>query len=136
MKDRLIELLKQINFEYSEVCVACAEDGYKCPPSLEEFFADYLLESEVVVPPVRIGQEVYTNYAMQGWYFRNNNKPYSAKIVFIGLNNSEEMGGGYFNIAYENKGYMMQFKFSDIGKTIFLTKEQAEKAIANMKGGE
>ena len=87
------------------------------------------------MPPVQVGQKVYTNYAMQGWYFRNNDKPYAAEIVFLGLNNSEEMGCGFFNIAYENRGYMMQFKLSDIGKTVFLTKEQAEKALAEVTNG-
>lgn len=27
------------------------------------------------------------------------------------------------------------YRFSDIGKTVFLTKEEAEQALAEMKGG-
>ena len=82
--------------------------------------------------PVVIGQTVYTNYSMQGWYFRDNNRPYQAKVVFIGLNNSEEDGGGYINISFEKEGRMMQFRFSDIGKMVFLTKEEAEKNLAEL----
>lgn len=74
---------------------------------------------------VAIGQTVYTDFAMRGWYLRDAAKPYQAKVVFIGLNNSEEMGGGFFNVAYEKQGCMMQFRFSDIGKSVFLTKEEA-----------
>lgn len=116
MRDRLTKMLIEGHTEYLYY----------------DQIADYLLENGVIVPPCKVGQEVYTNYAMQGWYFRDSDKPYSAKIVFIGLNNSEEMGGGFFNIAYENRGYMMQFKFSELGKTVFFTKEQAEKALAEV----
>lgn len=83
---------------------------------------------------VAIGETVYTNFAMSGWYLRDKDRPYKAKVVFIGLNESEEMGGGFFNIAYEKLGCMMQFRFSDIGKSVFLTKEEAEKKLAEMKG--
>ena len=82
---------------------------------------------------VAIGQTVYTNFAMSGWYLRDKDRPYKAKVVFIGLNDSEEMGGGFFNIAYEKLGCMMQFRFSDIGKSVFLTKEEAERELERIK---
>ena len=123
MRDRLIEIIAD---ELGDI---------NCAKLWATDIADRLLANGVIVPPCKVGQEVYTNVAMQGWYFRDSVRPYLAKIVFIGINNSEEMGGGFFNIAYENKGYMMQFKFSDIGKTVFLTKEQAEKALAEVANG-
>jgi hypothetical protein len=86
-------------------------------------------KSRFIELPCAVGDTVYTNTAMQGWYYRDKDRPYSAKIVFIGLNNSEEMGGGLFNVEYEKDGNMLQFRFSDIGKTVFLTKEKAEKAL-------
>lgn len=85
--------------------------------------------------PIAIGQTVYTNFAMSGWYLRNKDKPYKAKVVFIGLNLTQEEGGGFFNIAYEKLGCMMQFRFSDIGKGVFLTKEEAEAALQKMQEG-
>lgn len=85
-----------------------------------EFFKP---QSRFVKLPVELGQEVYTNTAMQGWYLRDKDKPFSAKVVFIGLNNSEDDGGGFFNVLYTKRDYMYQFKFSDIGKTVFLTKK-------------
>jgi hypothetical protein len=78
---------------------------------------------------VAIGQTVYTNFAMRGWYLRDAARPYHAKVVFIGLNDVEAEGGGFFNISYEKLGCMMQFRFSDIGKSVFLTKEEAEAAL-------
>lgn len=86
-------------------------------------------KSRFVELPCEVGQTVYTSVFMRGWYFRQKDKPYTAKIVFIGLNSSEEMGGGFFNVLYEKNDYMFSFRFADIGKTVFLTREEAEKAL-------
>lgn len=82
--------------------------------------------------PFKVGDVLWTNNRMQGWYFRLKDAPYRVQVVFIGLNDSGEMGGGLFNVSYENYGHMLQFNFSDIGKTIFLTKEEAEEALKRM----
>lgn len=83
--------------------------------------------------PVTIGQTVYTNHSMQGWYCRSSNRPYEAEVVYIGLNNCEESGGGYINISFKGKkGYMLSFTFKEIGITWFLTKEEAEQALKQM----
>ena len=121
MRDRLIELVKHVPYGVS---VGATFEQYFCKK-----VADHLLANGVIVPPCKVGDTVYTNLAMRGWYYRDKDRPYSAKVVFIGLNNSEEMGGGLFNVAYEKDGNMLQFRFSDIGKSVFLTKEEAEKAL-------
>jgi len=90
-------------------------------------------QGRLVRLPCNIGDVLWTNNRMQGWYFRSKNAPYRTQVVFIGLNNSKEMGGGFFNVCYESHGYMMQFNFSDIGKTVFLTKAEAEVALERMK---
>lgn len=79
--------------------------------------------------PLKVGDTVYTPLSMSGWYLRKSDSPYKAKVVFIGLNDSKEMGGGLFNVVYEKRGNMMQFNFSDIGKTVFTSKEEVEKAF-------
>lgn len=80
-------------------------------------------EGRLVELPCVIGDTLYTNFAVQGWYFREKNKPYATKVVFIGINDVDNV----INVAYEN-GNALQFNFSDIGKRIFLTREEAEKA--------
>lgn len=101
---------------------------------LSESIADYLLTNGVIVPPCKVGDMVYTNIAMEGWYLRNKDKPYSAQVVFIGLNDSKEMGNGFINVLYNGRnGGVYQFNFSDIGKTVFLIKEEAEKALSERK---
>lgn len=84
--------------------------------------------SSLIRLPIRIGQTLYTNQRMQGWYLRENNGPYPVQVEFIGLNNSEVMGGGFFNVAYQDQSYMIEFNFSDIGNTIFFTESEADLA--------
>ena len=74
--------------------------------------------------PCAIGGTVYTNVSMNGWYLRRKNRPYEAKVVFIGINSHDN----FFNVEL-GEGRMFQFKFSDIGKAVFLTKEEAEAAL-------
>ena len=84
-------------------------------------------EGRLVILPCKIGQCVYTNHSMVGWYMRKTERPYLGRVVFIGLNAEES----FFNIVL-GEGKMLQYKFSDIGKTVFLTREEAEKALKEM----
>lgn len=88
--------------------------------------ADHLLKNKCRSFLCDIGDTVYTNCRMQGWYFREKDKPYKAKIVFIGLNGVDN----FMNVDFGN-GHMLQFPFSQIGKTVFLTEEEALKARDN-----
>ena len=82
--------------------------------------------------PCNVGDTLYTNWRWQGDYMREKDAPYPIKVVFIGINNSEEMGGGLINVVNE-KGRMWQFSFNDIGKTVFLTREEAEKRLKEIQ---
>lgn len=64
--------------------------------------------------PCAVGDVVYTNASVQGWYFRKENRPYAAKVVFIGINGVDN----YINVDFGN-GHMMQFNFSCFGKKFF-----------------
>lgn len=79
--------------------------------------------------PCRVGDVVYTNIGYR--YSRSKDSPYKLEVVFIGLNNGQEMGFGLLNCKYlEDKHHnMIQFYFSDVGKTVFLSREEAEKAL-------
>lgn len=88
-------------------------------------------DGRLVVLPCKVGQCVYTNHSMSGWYMRKSERPYLGRVVFVGLNAEDP----YFNIIL-GEGKMLQYKFSDIGTTVFLTKEEAEKALKEMEGGD
>lgn len=74
--------------------------------------------------PCAVGDSVYTNTSMQGWYFRKKDRPYKAKVVFIGINGT----GNYINVDFGN-GRMLSFRFSDSGKNVFLDREEAKTAL-------
>ena len=108
MRDRLIELFQGFNFVQHAGQVFTKEDAHRQ-------LADYLLANGVIVPPCKVGSKIYmlvTKRAKLGF------SPYTfikdSRLTFLNLER------------------VMQ----DFGKTVFLTKEEAEQALANMKGGE
>lgn len=136
MRDRLVKLLHDVECKGEEEFGNCPERRHGRCRTVQKLemcqigvIADHLLANGVIVPLCKVGDAVYTNVSMQGWYYRTKDRPYTARIVFIGVNDSEEMGCGYINVLFEKNHNMMQFRFSDIGKTIFLTREEAEQAL-------
>ena len=125
VREKLVQLLKTNACPSPFMCdPACRYYGFgDCFP---DRFADHLIAHGATVTPIKVGDTVYTNLAMRGWYFRKNDRPYSARVCFVGLNDSEGMGGGFFNVVYGKHENMMQFRFSDIGKSVFISKEEAE----------
>lgn len=91
--------------------------------------AEYLLENGVIVLPVKIGQVVY--YVLDGFI-----EPCTVEVIF--LSDYEDKDGNCTYMAEihfdrENCPYTgAEIYFTDIGETVFLTKEEAEKAL---KGG-
>ena len=123
MRDRLTELLRQIEFDYYEECVCAAEDGYKGAPDFAKYFVDHLLAEGVIVPPCKVGDMLYTINS------NGNIVEGVAQIVF-----QNKWTHGWTVCAWfadyhetENEGYLY-IPFSDFGKTVFLTKEEAENA--------
>ena len=119
MRDRLIELINEAEYEslkYEMANKIYPFDDYK---SRSEFVADHLLANGVIVPPCKVGDSCYPL-----WHF--GNKPiverkisritYSARNIIIGY--------------YENDGqYRPPLRTRVLGEDIFLTKEEAEKAL-------
>ena len=112
MRDRLIELMKETRcekdcdgFKNEEVCKGCTA----CEKYAES--ADYLLENGVIVPPCKVGTTIYMIVEKRAKvtreYFRFIKK---TKLTFLNL----------------------ERVLKTWGKTVFLTKEEAEKAL---KGG-
>ncbi len=91
-------------------------------------YEDLEEQGKLLKLPCAVGDTVYTNLSMQGWRFKKKDRPYKVKIVFIGINGVNNC----MHVAFDN-GCMFQFWFSDIGKTVFLTKEAAESALKEMR---
>lgn len=73
-----------------------------------------------LLPPVVLGSDVYVIY---------RRKPVKAKVIFIGISTDSLF---FFNVLRGNINSNFQtygFTESDIGRTVFLTLEEAEKAV-------
>ena len=119
-RDRLIELIADIQNDFEKWCVECAEDGHKDHQPLGEYLADKLLQNGVIVPPCKVGDTVYM-------IFENEIR----ELRVISLSYLFSSSFNHFNLHTENsRGAVLSYEMKDIGKTVFLTKEEAEKALA------
>ena len=113
MKDRLIELIDGFDLQ-------------TIPNSSREWmeqFADHLIANGVIVPPVKVGQTV--------WFIRDkyHNKIEETNVEKVIVKN----GGIYIKLGCNS---MYETSCNSIGKTVFLTKEEAEKALKESEGKE
>ena len=124
MRDRLIELKRQ--FVESFECKDCTPENEKCGKCLTEKETDYLLENGVIAPPCKVGDKVYIiDEGDEG------TEPYilDVTITVIGY----DIGGFWITMDLP-LGLKMSSHIgeSSFGKTVFLTREEAEQAL---KGG-
>lgn len=92
-------------------------------------YADYLLANGVIVPPVKIGQTVYLPCETDG-----ECEPYVdvGTVFAIGIDEGHTM---WISVRYES-GLRYYHTLDDFDKTIFITREDAEKALAERSGNE
>lgn len=119
MKERLENLIANGRREAykqcpSDSCWYCAEScGVR-----DAAMSDYLLSKGVIVPPVKVGDKVYQ--------YDNGGRIYESKVVWFYYDKD------YRRVVYDcNSG--LAFSEDAIGKTVFLTREEAEKALEGMK---
>ena len=95
--------------------------------------ADHLIANGVVVLPCKIGDKVYVNYI----YGRNKIITDSQMVCSIeqtvGVNDES-----YWKVCVKQvieKGYIVYHEYTedDFGKTVFLTREEAETSLRKMK---
>jgi len=127
--------------DFEEYITACLEDGTDSIEGLIalfyrnlwamaglrerlKYYEDLEEQGKLLKLPCAVGDTVYTNHSMKGWYFREKGRPYAAEVVFIGINST----GGFINVEI-GAGHMTQFQISDLGKRFFLTRKEAEAAL-------
>ena len=117
-RERLIEL--KINFVENFDCGDCKPSNNKCRKCLSEKEADYLLEHGVIVPPCKFGSGCYVIPTI------HNKLPDITGMKCIGYALSYDA----YNInLITEKNKLYQPCFGEFGKTVFLTREEAEKAL-------
>lgn len=143
-RDKLIGLLEKTDNEYGDYIAEIAEDPYKTPrKTANEFYADRLLAEGVIVPPCKVGDTVYI---LDGyvWAYECKDCPYFE----VGLYDEPHKciktkdGSKCFGcikikeyIVTQNDIYSY-LRWDDFGKTVFLTREEAEKVLAERSGNE
>ena len=87
--------------------------------SVSEMVADYLLENGVIVMPVKIGEVVYEIYDDEIIEARINRIDIYEDVVDIYTQTE----------IFDDFDDDDWFSLTDIGKTLFITREEAEKAL-------
>ena len=123
-RERLVELFKEANEKVVEYIRQ--NDHMDYIPKPEELWgvkADHLLANGVIVLPCKVGDTVYKI---------SRNKVKKCEVVFVGISADEKCSHFNFVENYADgtfhKSYSMVFDV--IGKTVFLTREEAEAALA------
>lgn len=119
MRDRLIKFCNEIVTTSDEITPA--------------EFADYLLANGVIVPPCKVGDTVWylNRYHSIAMY---KNAVYEAKVVRVYVENGNIL---CLSIQIKNEYGTTEYpRITEIGKTVFLTREEAEAALNMRKDGE
>ena len=116
MRDRLIELIQKAEKQQYLNAVCGDIDSLIASPRGAEFIADYLLANGAVAPALMIDDTIYRCGA---------DKVYEWQIAYIQVYGDE--------IVYVDDSGNYIFEL-DIGKTIFLTREEAEAKLKEGKG--
>ena len=122
MKERLIELIKQGDKTFSDKYEGKVMSHID---KVYDFIADYLLENGVIVPPCKVGQTVWLikslNWQQTEWGIKEG------KISMI-----QQKADKSWKFRVTENHSVQDYTVDKIGKTIFLTKKEAEQAL---KGG-
>lgn len=127
MRDKLIELLGAFPTWHKTL-----KDQWF--PQAVERLADHLLANGVIVPPCKVGdtlwvnwlrfKEKYETHPVTVYALRYDTKKNNMRICVEGQFEISAYGGSYTHY------YKGTFAWNSVGKTVFFTKEEAEKALA------
>ena len=127
-REKLIELIEETENKYIE----CIRNSVEPRIDFGEFFADRLLAEGVIVPPCKVGDTVYAVS------LNTETNIVSVHRGYIGSFSIRSEGNYLFvcHEGFDDEPYFKNIcgKFEDFGKTVFLTREEAEKALAERSG--
>lgn len=115
-KEKLVGLINEADSNYNfELSVG------KIPKPRVEYEAEFLLKNGVIVPPCEVGDKMYCD----GKYFASH---CTGEIMEFPVNVVETTVSATFRGEID-----VRFDFDDFGKIVFLTKEEAEKVLAEKR---
>ena len=128
MRDRLVELLYTVKFE---------ENGRR---PIEQI-ADHLLANGVIVPPCKVGQTVYVDedtFCPCAAFYKHcfiQSKCFAiGEIVSITKTKKQLLMKIRISNEIHTRYFQERYTVNAIGTTVFLTREEAEKALAEREG--
>lgn len=137
-RERLIEMCENFILSCkSSLCVDCEHNEIDYPHCMSVHFADHLLSNGVIVPPCKVGDRVYIdeNTWYHGLALYYDNRFIHSKYFVVGeivsiIKTKKQLlikirASNSIHTRYRHKRYPV----SALGKTVFLTKEEAEKAL-------
>jgi hypothetical protein len=126
-RERLIELISEAKDIYPTIPLVNA-----CKPEFKYFLADHLLANGVLCPPCKAWDTVYRIVKL----LNDETKIVEGEVLEIAISH-EHHGGNECHFYFWAKGeeftrrhYSIWCDFVDFGKTVFLSREEAEKALA------
>lgn len=124
MRDRLVELIEQALIKRENLRNDFLDEKIDDIPDFEDVLADHLIENGVIVPPCKVGDIVY----VVSRYYAGDWEVYKCKI-----DNLTIYGKNTFISCDANTEIFEKINFglnvSEIGKTVFFTKEEAEQKL-------
>ena len=124
-RERLIELLEEAKIKALET-IGSLNNGFG------EWYADHLLANGVIVPPCKVGDTVYFIYETcdeEGI----NGCVLDCKVEQLGIDSKSAWYQLKLPLGVKLSGY---FRNNTLGKTVFLTKEEAERELKALKERE
>ena len=119
-RDRLIKLIQEAEDDYMVYEMGAQALAIGIFKSREEYIADHLIANGVIVPPCKVEQQL--------WFVENGEVKASTvdRLVYEELSTDD--------IFTRIEGYGFSVFFEDVGKIVFITREEAEKALERSKG--
>ncbi len=122
MRNKLIELIAEGRELCDQIqCEGCTRNCEGLNDCIAKVQADHLLANGVIVPPCKVGDIVYM--VTPGGRIHEKKVLGSASVV--GLNLRDEI---WMKHSFTCESALV-FNVDDIGKTVFLTREEAEQAL-------
>lgn len=115
--DRLIELVSKAKEEYANDITDHTET---------EYIVENLLDNGVIVPPCKVGAEIFGLFDNDD---EQRKEIYEGKVLCFSLDENNLL---WARMRYRN-GLTYWYTIDDFGKTVFLTPEEAEKALDDYK---
>lgn len=113
-RERLVELISSVE----------TVEDITVEPIACNRLADYLLANGVIVPPCKVGDKVYIlkDGKVTNYFVLEISKHYNGTMYFETVPQDVRGCPQWFNVSN-------RFTDKNIGKTVFLTREEAEKAL-------